>query len=98
MYLILVSPQLRLYAQAANNKRIALGKSTGGSRKISDLGDKTKWALSDAVQFGQTLQQFEEDIEQLKEGRKSQLKFQREVQSNLLKGGLLFECLMMMIF
>ncbi|KAJ7284651.1 hypothetical protein C8J57DRAFT_1670165 [Mycena rebaudengoi] len=77
----------RLLAQAASLKRVELGKSAGGSRRAVDLGDRSKWALGDVVQFGQTMRMFEQDLAQLKEERVQREKLLRELQSNLLKAG-----------
>jgi nucleoporin NUP159 len=65
---------------------VELGKSAGGSRRAVDLGDRSKWALGDVVQFGQTVRMFEQDLAQLKEERAQREKLLRELQSNLLKG------------
>ncbi|KAF7375142.1 hypothetical protein MSAN_00400600 [Mycena sanguinolenta] len=77
----------RLLAQAANQRRLELSKSAGGSRRASDLGNRTKWSLADAAQFGQTLRQYEQDLADLKEQRSRWEKSIRELQSNLLKAG-----------
>jgi nucleoporin NUP159 len=73
-------------AEAANQKRLELSKSAGGSRRAVDLGARTKWALVDAVQFGQTMRLYEQDLADLKEERVQREKLLRELQSNLLKG------------
>ncbi|KAJ7678549.1 hypothetical protein B0H17DRAFT_1206784 [Mycena rosella] len=77
----------RLLAQAASQKRLELSKSAGGSRRAADLGNRTKWALGDVVQFGQAMRMYEQDLAELKEGRAQQQKQFRELQSNLLKAG-----------
>ncbi|KAF7330342.1 hypothetical protein MVEN_02472500 [Mycena venus] len=77
----------RSLAQAANQKRLELSKSAGGSRRAVDLGNRAKWALVDAVQFGQTMRLYEQDLADLKEERAQKEKLLRELQSNLLKAG-----------
>ncbi|KAJ6577346.1 hypothetical protein B0H19DRAFT_1019727 [Mycena capillaripes] len=77
----------RSLAQAANQKRLELTKSAGGSRHAADLGNRAKWALADAVQFGQTMRLYEQDLADLKEERAQNGKLLRELQSNLLKAG-----------
>ncbi|KAJ7914887.1 hypothetical protein B0H13DRAFT_1611176 [Mycena leptocephala] len=77
----------RSLAEAANQKRLELSKSAGGSRRAVDLGARTKWALVDAVQFGQTMRLYEQDLADLKEERVQREKLLRELQSNLLKAG-----------
>ncbi|KAJ7722726.1 hypothetical protein DFH07DRAFT_932330 [Mycena maculata] len=77
----------RLLAQAAGQKRMELRKSAGGSRRAVDLGNRAKWALPDAVQFGQTMRLYEQDLADLKEDRAQKEKLLRELQSNLLKAG-----------
>ncbi|KAK7032888.1 hypothetical protein R3P38DRAFT_2919513 [Favolaschia claudopus] len=77
----------RLLAQTANQKLAELKKAAGGSRRTADLGNKTKWSLSDAVQFGQTLRSYEQDLANLKEERSQKEALVRELQSNLLKAG-----------
>ncbi|KAF8207210.1 hypothetical protein K438DRAFT_1931247 [Mycena galopus ATCC 62051] len=77
----------RSLAQAANQRRLELNKSAGGSRRAADLGNRTKWALPDAVQFGQTMRLYEQDLADLKEERSQREKSLREFQSNLLKAG-----------
>ncbi|KAJ7116352.1 hypothetical protein C8R44DRAFT_792263 [Mycena epipterygia] len=77
----------RLLAQAASQKRLELSKSAGGSRRAADLGNRTKWALGDVVQFGQTMRLYEQDLADLKEERSQRQKLLRELQSNLLKAG-----------
>ncbi|KAJ7671645.1 hypothetical protein DFH06DRAFT_121173 [Mycena polygramma] len=77
----------RSLAQAANQKRLALSKSAGGSRRTVDLGNRTKWALADAVQFGQTMRLYEQDLADLKEERAQKEQALRELRSNLLKAG-----------
>lgn len=82
----MVSIQLRLLAQEANKKRAELGKPAGGSRQKADLGDVAKWGLADAVQFGQVLLQYQQDLDTLKELRGKQTHALRSLQSNMLKG------------
>ncbi|KAF7317019.1 hypothetical protein HMN09_00436300 [Mycena chlorophos] len=77
----------RLLAQTANRKRMELGKSAGGSRRPSDLGDRSKWSLGDMTQFGQTMLAYERELDDLKETRSHWEIQLREVQSNLLKAG-----------
>ncbi|KAJ7650651.1 hypothetical protein FB45DRAFT_819946 [Roridomyces roridus] len=77
----------RLLAQAANQRRVELTKSAGGSKRSADLSDKAKWALPDALQFGKTMRVYERDLEDLKEDRLQRQKLIRELQSNLLKAG-----------
>ncbi|KAJ7220027.1 hypothetical protein GGX14DRAFT_585136 [Mycena pura] len=77
----------RALAQAANQRRTELSKSLGGSRRVADLGIRAKWALPDAVQFGQTMRLYEQELEDLKEKRAQWEKLIRELQSNLLKAG-----------
>ncbi|KAJ7056555.1 hypothetical protein C8F01DRAFT_1257223 [Mycena amicta] len=76
----------RALAQAATQKRLELSKSAGGSRRPSDLGDRSKWSLGDAVQFGQILRSYEQELEDLNETRAQFTKQIREFESNLLKG------------
>ncbi|KAF9463874.1 hypothetical protein BDZ94DRAFT_1282304 [Collybia nuda] len=78
---------LRLLAQEASRRRAELGKSAGGSRHKADLGDVTKWGLADTAQFGQVLQQYQQDLETLKELREKQSHALRSLQSNMLKAG-----------
>lgn len=42
--------------------------------------------MDDVAQFGQTLLQFEKDLEELREHREAQKQTLREIQSNMLKG------------
>ncbi|KAJ6468466.1 hypothetical protein C8R45DRAFT_909556 [Mycena sanguinolenta] len=77
----------RSLAQAANQRRLELSRSAGSSRRASDLGNRTKWSLADAAQFGQTLRQYEQDLADMKEERSQWEKSVRELQSNLLKAG-----------
>ncbi|KAJ7242761.1 hypothetical protein B0H12DRAFT_843564 [Mycena haematopus] len=77
----------RSLAQAANQRRLELSKSAGGSRRTSDLGNRTKWSLADATQFGQTMRQYEQDLVDMKEERSQWEKLLRELRSNLLKAG-----------
>lgn len=78
-----------MLAQEASRKRVELSQSAGGSRRKADLGDSTKWGLSDIIQFGQTMKQFEHDINQLQEQRNVQRQVLRELQSKLLKGAVI---------
>ncbi|CAK5268804.1 unnamed protein product [Mycena citricolor] len=77
----------RVLAQAASQKRMELGSSAGGSRRASDLGNRARWNLSDAMQFGLTLRSYEKDLDALKENRAMSQKSVRELRSNLLKAG-----------
>ncbi|KAJ7183117.1 hypothetical protein C8R46DRAFT_1307063 [Mycena filopes] len=77
----------RSLAQAANQKRLELSKSAGGSRRAVDLSNRKKWALVDAGQFGQTMRLYEQDLAELKEVNAQRAKSLREFQSNLLKAG-----------
>ncbi|KAF7327488.1 hypothetical protein MKEN_00327400 [Mycena kentingensis (nom. inval.)] len=77
----------RALAQMASQKRSQLSKSAGGSRRPSDLGERSKWSLADAVLFGQTMRLYEQDLEDLKETRTHFDKQIRELESNLLKAG-----------
>ena len=81
--------QFRSLAQTANQKRTELSRSAGGSRRTVDLGNRTKWALPDAIQFGQVMRMYEQDLADLKEERLQKQQLIRELQSNLLKGALL---------
>ncbi|RDB29456.1 hypothetical protein Hypma_014815 [Hypsizygus marmoreus] len=68
-------------------KSMEVTKSRGGSRRNADLGDSSKWALEDVVQFGQVLRQYEKDLEEMEESRASQKQTIREIQSSMLKAG-----------
>ena len=71
---------------ANKKKKLEATKSLGGTRHRADLGKPEKWALDDVAQFGQTLLQFEKELEELREHREAQKQMLREIQSNMLKG------------
>ncbi|KAJ7178860.1 hypothetical protein C8R43DRAFT_1057293 [Mycena crocata] len=77
----------RSLAYAAAQKRLELNRSAGGSRRAADLGTRAKWGLADVVQFGQTMQLYEQDLADLKEESLNRERSLRELQSNLLKAG-----------
>ncbi|KAJ7337485.1 hypothetical protein DFH08DRAFT_705468, partial [Mycena albidolilacea] len=56
-------------------------------RRAVDLGNRAKWALVDAAQFGQIMRLYEQDLTDLKEERSQRQKLLWELQSNLLKAG-----------
>jgi nucleoporin NUP159 len=66
-----------------------VGTSRGGSRNRRDLSDPSKWGLSDLVQFGQILQQYEGELDKLATQNETKLQALREIKSNMLKGKLL---------
>lgn len=67
-----------------------LSASRGGSRNRRDLGDPSKWSLSDLSQFGQVLRQYEEELDNLAAQNETKKQVLREIQSNVLKGGSLY--------
>jgi nucleoporin NUP159 len=64
------------------------GTSRGGSRNRRDLGDPSKWGLSDLVHFGQVLRQYEAELDNLAAQNETKTQALREIKSNMLKGKL----------
>ncbi|KAF9000641.1 hypothetical protein BDQ17DRAFT_1426983 [Cyathus striatus] len=76
---------LKGLAQAASSKRIELGKPAGGLPKKVDLGNTSKWTLSDVSQFGQVLRQYEKDLSELRNRREDLRQAVRDLQGTMLK-------------
>ena len=66
------------------------GASRGGSRNRRDLSNPAKWGLSDLVQFGQVLRQYEGELDNLAAQNETKTQALRQVKSNMLKGELHF--------
>ena len=67
-----------------------VGTSRGGSRYRRDLSDPSKWGLRDLTQFGQVLQQYEGELDNLTAQNETKTQALREIKSNMLKGKLHF--------
>ena len=75
---------MRKLARQASQKRMELSKPFSGSRH-HDLGDHTKWTLSD---IGQMTKELKKDIHESKVQRNSHLQAIRQLESHMLKGAL----------
>ena len=72
--------------KGARKKFEDIGTSRGGSRNRQDLSDPSKWGLSDLIQFGQVLRQYEGELDSLTVQNETKTQALREIKSNMLKG------------
>jgi hypothetical protein len=61
-------------------------KSFRVTRRVSDLGDSTKFGIADSKEFGRLLLSLNKDIATLKELRAEHHKSIRELEAAMLKG------------
>ena len=78
--------QMTAIVNVTKKKIEEVGTSRGGSRNRRDLSDPSKWGLSDHVQFGQVLRQYEGELDNLEAQDEAMTQALREIQSNMLKG------------
>jgi hypothetical protein len=78
--------QMTAIVNSTRKKIEEVGTSRGGSRNRRDLSDQSKWGLSDHVQFGQVLRQYEGELDNLAAQDEAMTQALREIQSNMLKG------------
>ncbi|KAJ3478933.1 hypothetical protein NLJ89_g12357 [Agrocybe chaxingu] len=79
--------ELARVAKNAQELRTRSSMSLGGGRNKIDLGDPSKWSLSDSPQFGQVMKLYEKDLEYLDTEREKQRQKLKEIQSDMLKAG-----------
>jgi len=81
-----------MMAERSKNMLAGLNTSQGGSRVKADLGNQSKWGMADLQQFKQLLLQYQTDLASLAAHREKERQALREIQSNILKGGILSIC------